>query len=389
MPTPKKGQRKEEYIKMFMEDKDMVDKHPDEKQRYAIAESEWEKYSKNKLESESEMITLDKTSGEIKPTERPQWIKTFPRGDYYIQGRGKLTFDSNFFDNVITAFESPTLSKPFIDKNHKMEESYADILELEERKDGLYSRIKLNEDGINQVKNNKYKYISPAFMKAVDTNENVYPNRLCAISLTNSPALEGAMPELQNQIQLSKYAIAKEYKEMEVLNMAVLTELSKIYSLESDTSEDILLEKVKESVGKITMLEKEIKEKEETISTLKTSIEKDRLTALEKEAESYISDMIKLGKLEVSTQDLDKEDYLKDPERFKKRMELTKVKEVNLDFSQSVVDEGKGAKFSGVTLEKTDLDTMKEIGLDPKDKEDIAIYLDKVRRKLINKGGTK
>ena len=46
MPKPKAGQTKEEFIKMFMSDTAMKAKYTDEKQRYAVALSEWRAHKK-------------------------------------------------------------------------------------------------------------------------------------------------------------------------------------------------------------------------------------------------------------------------------------------------------------------------------------------------------
>ena len=46
MPKPIKGQKQEDYLAKFMGDAEMVSKHPDSKQRYAIAMSEWERHKK-------------------------------------------------------------------------------------------------------------------------------------------------------------------------------------------------------------------------------------------------------------------------------------------------------------------------------------------------------
>lgn len=53
MPRPGKKETKEEYISRFMSDPAMIKKHPDQKQRAAIAYSEWESKNKKKTNSES------------------------------------------------------------------------------------------------------------------------------------------------------------------------------------------------------------------------------------------------------------------------------------------------------------------------------------------------
>lgn len=390
MPLPKQGQTKEEFIKMFMSDKAMVEKHPDEKQRYAIALSEWKKH--NKLEDLKAMILLDKSVGEVKPTDKPQWVKTFPRGNYFVQKLGrKLPFNSEFFGHVMSAFTASTLAKPSIDKNHEFKESFGDILAMEERNDGLYANVKLNTDGVDMVKNRKYKFISPAFGEVQDYEEKTFPAKLEAISLTNWPALEGALPEIQSQIALSKYSIATEYtNEMEVKQMAVLTELAKQFNLAEDATEEMALAKVKESVDRVTALEKDMKDKEEKIVALEKTINDAKQAELLKEADEYIGNMIKLGKLHPSTQELDKEDYLKDKDRFIRRMELTKAPEKpTIDPSSVITDEGgKEVKVGDIVLTKGDLEAMKKFDLSSKDAEEVKVYLG-MKKKHPEIGGAK
>ena len=42
LPIPETNETKDEFIKRFMADKKMIMEYPDEKQRYAIANSQWE-----------------------------------------------------------------------------------------------------------------------------------------------------------------------------------------------------------------------------------------------------------------------------------------------------------------------------------------------------------
>ena len=47
MTLPNKNENKKEYIERFMSNNKMVERYPDEDQRYAIAISHWEDKNKN------------------------------------------------------------------------------------------------------------------------------------------------------------------------------------------------------------------------------------------------------------------------------------------------------------------------------------------------------
>lgn len=44
MPTPQKNEKKTDYVNRCMSYDEMVQKHPDEKQRYAICNSMWQQH---------------------------------------------------------------------------------------------------------------------------------------------------------------------------------------------------------------------------------------------------------------------------------------------------------------------------------------------------------
>jgi phage I-like protein len=61
-----------------------------------------------------------------------------------------------------------------------------------------------NTKGIELVKSGQYRYISPAWGTATDNSGKQWPAKLLTISLTNTPAFEGTLEKLQNQLELSK-----------------------------------------------------------------------------------------------------------------------------------------------------------------------------------------
>lgn len=205
--VPQETDDKEIFIKRFMNDDKMIAEYPDEKQRLAVAESQWagvDKYGASNYQDGCVMLS----SEIVKATENEQAIKVFPRGKFYISKYQKeISFDDVFFSQIQDAYNSTDLSKPKIDKDHEFKISFGDINGFEIKEDGLYSKIKLNPKGVELVKNGEYNYVSPAWGRTEDLTKKVYPNRLLAVSLVNFPALEGALPSLKDQLRLSKFEV--------------------------------------------------------------------------------------------------------------------------------------------------------------------------------------
>jgi len=94
---------------------------------------------------------------EVHPEQKEQLLKCFPRGKHFIEKYNEtVDFNDEFFASIADAFNSPTLARPYIDKDHEMNESYGDILEPVVQEDGMYFKVLYNDDGINMIKNNRY-----------------------------------------------------------------------------------------------------------------------------------------------------------------------------------------------------------------------------------------
>ena len=143
------------------------------------------------------------------PTEENVYeIKVFPRKKVYIEHEKKyIDLNSRLFSQIIQNFKNEKLFKPFIDEMHKLGQKFGDVLEIYEKTNGLYARVKFNDDGIEAVKSNRFSYISPEWGDRIDTEMTLHKNVLWAITLTNIPALEGENPTLQSQIRLQKNII--------------------------------------------------------------------------------------------------------------------------------------------------------------------------------------
>jgi phage I-like protein len=267
-----------------------------------------------------EKIDFDK----IDNSKKEHWLKIFPRGEVYIEKYDRTeNINDAFMNSMIEAFNDEKLSKPKMDNDHEFGVSYADILELQKRDDGLYGRILLNDLGYEAIKNRHYSYISPAFGERTGTDKTVYPNSLSAISLVNYPALEGSIGDVQSQIKLSKGEIMNLEQKLEMLN-AKVSEIEKVQLSKDGKAVDNTIVKetfelAKEAIGKVSELEKLNKDvndkllsKETELNASKTELSKIKEDELKKEAESVVKQAIEDGQFHPALNDMKIKAYILD-----------------------------------------------------------------------------
>jgi len=308
------------------------------------------------------------------------WIIGFPRGEAFIaKYQETLKFDDEFFAAIAEAFHSEKLSKPFVDIEHDFGRSMGDIVDYDIRADGMYFKVALTAEGEGLVKNNGYKYVSPAWGTVIDTDGNEWM-KLHTISFTNYPAFEGLLPTLQSQL----YAASNADVEMIVVKLNKKGEsnmdLTKILSLSKDASDDSiysavveLSKKADESAAKVLELAKTLTDAEskkleaenKAIELGKKLIDIEKKT-LSAEADAFLKTNIELGKIHPATQDIWRERYVLNAEAVKKEMELIPAKE------------GGQLSANGAPASKVDAkdeSIMLNAGLDPKNAEDVKIFL--------------
>lgn len=351
--------------------------YPEEKQRIAVAKEQWnsvDRYNASNYQDGCIML-----SGEVlKPTDKEQKIKVFPKGSFYVDKYKKdIEFNTGFFGQIASAFNATGLSKPKIDKDHEFKTSFGDINSYDITDDGMYFNIKLNPKGVELVKSGEYNYISPAWGRTKATDKMEYPNRLLAVSLVNFPALEGALPSLQEQLRLSKFEVVqekkKEAKHMELYALAKELGLNSEASIDAIHSEVLVLKsKVTGYETETVALNKKCKDAEDTAIKLSQELKDQKTTELKKEAFEAVKNWVAIGKVHPAVQDIVINRYVLNKEDTVKEIDLIPEK----------VYLGKQAANGDTTgLSEEDSAKMLKAGLDPKDKEDVQIYLSK------NKGG--
>lgn len=341
MPTPNKGENRKDFISRCMGDSEMNSKFPDQGQRYAVCNTKFDqknmavmpndntapdqstngqteiKPEKTKLDIITEIkklltknnMTIDDNilislldqikspnalkrtlklfaNQQIKPTTNDQWILVFPKGKFWIQKyQTWLDCDDVFFNEIAKNFNDQALSRPFIDKDHKFEESFGDINNYKITDKGMFFNIKLNYLGVSAIKNGVYRYVSPAFGDMTDTAKEKHYNWLAAISLVNAPAFLGVIPKLQDQIHLKQ----KNFDTKESTNMELRAMLERSLQLATGANDAAFIKAVDTLQQTVTDLQTQLQTIQEALT--KVTAERDQAKTSEQAAQGQVAQM--------------------------------------------------------------------------------------------------
>lgn len=237
-------------------------------------------------------------------------VQIFPRGKLFIEKYDKwIIFDTVLFSDMIRAFQSDKLFKPFFDNEHKLGEKFGDILELYEKPEGLFARVDFNDMGKQAIMDRKYSYISPEFGTRKDLDGIPHANALWAVTLTNIPAFEGKIKPLQEQVKFSKLP------DIGGRNMTVKETLAKfegrITALKfaneptGQPSGDMngmlteLVDTLKTWAAKIEELTMGKEQAEAKVEEVEASLSKIQKEKDEKEKDEFFETAVKQGQLEI------------------------------------------------------------------------------------------
>lgn len=321
---------------------------------------------------------------DIKADSAPQTIKVFPRARVFIQKYNDyFDFNQEFFNEIAKSFDNDTVIRPFIDNDHKMADSYGDVLGYKILDDGMYFDIKLNDNGIDAIQTGKYKYISPAFSSLKDTNGVYHKWVLLAISLTNFPALMRELPALQEQLTLSGHIGGN--------NMDLRNKLCNFFQLQGEASDAAIIdaiqsfmsdldkikadlqaaiegkaaaeEKAKVSEEKAEVAEKAAEEMNAELTLLKTE-------KLQDEAAKVIDDAVEAGQYHPSIRELKYKKYLDGgKEEIEKELSLIPKIELSGEINKTV------KKLDNSKISDNDKAIMLDCGLNPEKEEDIKFFI--------------
>lgn len=346
-----------------------------DKDKFTVEEVEkWLKEHKieGKVEEAKEMEWK-----ELEQNTELQDIVIFPRGRFFIQHLNRwIEFNDEFYNEILASFMDGNLAKPFIDKNHEKGESFGDIEDLYIAEDGMHAKVRLNEKGIELIKDRQYRYISPWFGGFTDTQGKEHKWVLFSVSLTNIPALSGELPELQEQMQLEMEVGMEKTKEVFNKLKAVLIE-KKWIQLEDGEEKDfdtqvsemlnvlyermLALSDVAAQVKSLLAEKKAVEEKLEAEKQKVASLEQEKL---EREAKEVIQKAVEQGKYPVALFEMKVAQYLKDREMVMKEIELL----------PAIRTKKEGYSFEANDLTEEDINNMLRARLNPQNPADVKIY---------------
>ena len=342
---------KEDFIKECMIK--LKDDFPDEKQRLAVCFSKWER-------GETDIKKFEKTDNKKE-------ILIFPKGKFFIEKYNEwLTFDDDFFDKVLEAFNSKTLPKPFVDIDHDQGKSCGEVVDLYKKEAGLYGVVEFNENGLKLLKDKEYRYISPSFGEIIDNTGKKFDIYLDSISFTNIPALLNTMPKLQEQLKLTKKIFKGGNMKNKKIILSQITDEAIKNFVEDLLSQGEKMEDVINSLNlQIEELRAKLEETEKANEDLKKENETIKQEQMNREADEFIKKQIEMKKLNVKHADYWRKQFL-----------LNKEDVINY-FDCIMTEENNGIyKLSNkYNLNQEDILVMQSTGLDINNEKDIDFYL--------------
>lgn len=330
----------------------------------------------------------------LEPTQERQEILVFPRGRHYVQSRnytGWIEFNDKFYKQIAANFNDPALFKPYIDKDHEKKESYGDIPDYRIAEEGMYFGVKLNNIGVDKVKNREYRYVSPTFGDTKDTKAKEHIGWLATISLVNTPALMGLIPTLQEQLELSLNLTKKENKVVNMELQFLGKQLGKYIELQGEVSPEAIMQalpdilkmleeltaKVQELTGANKDQQAEIAKQQEAMTAMSKDFKTLNDEKLTKEWDELSKKAIE-GGMPCSEKyvELKKEEFFKSPDKVK----------TELAFFNNPDNSGTQLSLNGSTglmeLSKEDKELMDSTGWDSDDPKQRKTWLKTVKAKF-------
>lgn len=126
-----------------------------------------------------------------------RWVQVLPFGTPSMNDDRKLRVDASDLAKVY-ANATARLSEIPILYEHGWGphggEAAGWIAKFEVRFDGLYALVRWTASAAAEIREGKWKYLSPGFMGYVDEDGFIRPRTLFEVSLTNTPAIDGMAP---------------------------------------------------------------------------------------------------------------------------------------------------------------------------------------------------
>ena len=126
-----------------------------------------------------------------------RWVQVLPFGTPVMNDDRKLRVDAADLAKVFSNATARLSEIPILYEHGwgpHGGEAAGWITKFEVRSDGLYALVKWTASAAAEIREGKWKYLSPGFMGYVDEDGFIRPRTLFEVSLTNTPAIDGMAP---------------------------------------------------------------------------------------------------------------------------------------------------------------------------------------------------
>lgn len=141
--------------------------------------------------------------GELEAEKREAWIQVAKTGEWFRDGR-KVSLTTADLESMVSKFKARE-NELVLDYEHATENPLASkapaagwVKELEVRENGtqLWARVKFTRTAAEHVREDEYRYTSPAFVKSAENRDTGERGgcELCSVGLVNEPFLDGMAP---------------------------------------------------------------------------------------------------------------------------------------------------------------------------------------------------
>lgn len=218
------------------------------------------------------------------------WIHVVPLGEYSHPEVGLQILDRAAADAMVANFRTSAATPNFpglrLDYDHfsydpeKSSEAAGWIVDLDNRADGLWAKVRWVNTGRQAVEDGRYRLVSPVFTEGVTLGQGrVRPTRLDSVALTNNPNLRGMVP-VTNRDDASASPGAARDTGTSPRNTHCMKLLANRLKLQADASEESIL----------AALDALVAQRDQATAELGTL--KNRLSALETDHAALLKDQV-------------------------------------------------------------------------------------------------
>jgi hypothetical protein len=324
LPKPRPNEQREDFISRCMND--LNTEFPDNKQRAAVCNTQWNEERKMKDNDEYEIVEFKVDVAALKD------VEILDAGTWIDASGKRVTIKESDLDEMIGNFKNK-IREPILNLDHN--KSFTEKVKKALKVVGLGFISNLRRNGSKLIADFKEVPVKLAelikagslkkrsaefFIKGYQANGKVYNNVLSAVSFFghDAPAINSLNNDFEvvfdALMQMDDHKIIEDNQEKTKILYKEAIKMDKV-ELSKDEYQELLKQKaanedlsvkfkvISDELDKMKSDLKGAKEKEDELTNLKADIEKDKQATLKKEAESFVDGAIKDNKIMAKFKD--------------------------------------------------------------------------------------